>query len=179
MMTEIEKYIAAILDLIYKKEDLEQISFDLSLFGDHIGYNSIVRSSGNELEKRKYLVESNLDVIESKVLLDYFKGLLSKGDLWIFEPSHFKMFCQEMESASKKTIYFNLTTAIELKDEDLRGLSQRLSKKMEKKVLVHLAVDKSIIGGAIIRKDNYILDYSLKTKLSSLAVQWKKSIQKA
>ncbi len=179
MTSEIEKYLKAILDLIYRKDELEQISFDLSIFSDKIGYNSVVKSSGDETDKRRILVESNLENIETDSLRNYFEELIKKGDLWLFDPGHFKTFSDEFAEISAKIVFFNLTAAIELNDEDTRNLTDKLSKKMERKVVIQLKVDKNILGGAIIKKDNFILDYSLKTRMNILTSQWKKSIQKA
>ncbi len=57
-------------------------------------------------------------------------------------------------------------------------MSQKLSSKMKRNVLIDLQIDKSIIGGAIIKKDNYIFDFSLKTKLGKLSSEWKKAIHR-
>lgn len=178
MMSEIEKYIQEIFGLIFKKDELDQITFDLSIFLDHIGYNSIVKEGNDEMEKRKILVTSQLGNIESKILREYFENLVNKDDLWVFEPGHFKTFVEEINEIASKTIFFNLTTAVDVKNEDLKLLADKLSKKMEQKVVVHLTIDKNIIGGAIIKKGNFILDFSLKTKMNNLTSQWKKSIQK-
>lgn len=179
MMSEIEKYIKKILDLVFTKDDLDQILFDLTIFAEHIGYNSIVKSTTDEAEARRILVRSQLDNITSGILRNYLTELLEKDELWIFDPGHIKTFADNLNEIAAKTVFFNLTTAIQLKDEDLRALSEMMSKKMERKVVVHLTVDHNILGGAVIKKDNFILDYSLKTKMNNLASQWKKSIQKA
>jgi F0F1-type ATP synthase delta subunit len=179
MMSEIEKYLRQLLDLIYQKDDLEQILFDLSLFADHIGYSSKSKGKGDESANRQTLIETNLTAMESPILRDYFQGLIKKKDLWLFDPGHFKIFVQEVQELSQKAIFFNLITACEINNKDIKKLVDKLSVKAQKKVMIQLIVDKSIIGGAIIKKDNFILDYSLKTKLNNLSSQWKKSIQKA
>ena len=43
-------------------------------------------------------------------------------------------------------------------------------------VKVDVTVDKSLIGGAVIKNDNFILDYSLKTRLTNFSAEWKKSL---
>jgi F-type H+-transporting ATPase subunit delta len=180
-MRELEKYISQVLDLIYKKSEFDQILFDLSLFADKINYSTVL-NSGSALDdkgKRKELVSANLCNIDSTILREYFHRLLDEDDLWVFDPAHFKVFVEELSERSQRTVFIKLTTALQLADHDLRGLSVKLSKKMDQKVVIDLVVDKNIIGGTIIRKDNYILDYSIKTKLSNLATQWKKTIQQS
>jgi F0F1-type ATP synthase delta subunit len=70
-----------------------------------------------------------------------------------------------------------LTTAVELEDEDLRQLCHDLTFRLGRKVLIDIKIDKGVLGGAVIKKDNYILDYSLATKLAKLSEEWKKSVQ--
>jgi F-type H+-transporting ATPase subunit delta len=178
MSSEVQKYIDDTLSLVHKKDEFDQILFDLSNVADRIGYKSVA-DSGDDPEKRKTLVKSVANNIGSEKLKEYFLSLLEKNELWLFEPGKFKLYCDEVENEANKIVYFRLTTAIELKNEDLAELSERLSKKMEKKIMVDLTVDRTLIGGAIIHKDNYILDFSIRSKLESLNTEWKKAIQKA
>lgn len=178
-MTEIEKYLKAIISLVFQKDEFDQILFDLSMLGDHIGYSSITKGSGDEAEKRKQFITEQLSQIKSDILRDYLLSLIKKNDLWLFDPGHFKIFSEEMNNQSQKAVLFNLTAPIELKSDDIKALAERLSNKAQRKVVIQLVVDESIISGAIIKKDNYILDYSLRTKLNNLGNQWKKTIQKA
>jgi F-type H+-transporting ATPase subunit delta len=177
MRSEIGQYVNAVLNLVEKKEELDQIVFDLSTLGEKIGYKS-VGSGADDGEKRKMLIESEMDNLGSDLLKDYFQGLINHSDLWIFEPGKFKIFSEELGKAANKIIYFKLITAIELRREDLKLMATKISKKMERRVLIDLTVDKSIIGGAIIQKDGFILDFSIKTKLQALSNEWKKALQR-
>ncbi|OQA04197.1 MAG: ATP synthase subunit delta [bacterium ADurb.Bin400] len=179
MASEIENYTQEILALIYKKEDFDQLLFDVSVFADLIGYESVAKNAGEDVQQRKNYIKLQLDRISSDILKNYLEGLLSQDDLQLFEPGLFKLFVEELNEAASKTLFFKLTTAIEIEPEDLNQMSAALSKKMERKVIIDITVDKSIVGGAIIKKENYIFDFSIKTKLGKLSSDWKRSIQKA
>jgi F-type H+-transporting ATPase subunit delta len=179
MISEIEKYVQNILQLVYRKDEFDQILFDLSLLNDRLGYSTLNRNLQDKPEDRKVSIKGYLKSIDSEILYNYLQGLLDQQDLWLFEPAHFKIFVEQMEESVQKMTVFNLTAAVELTDEDLKKLSDKLSKRLERKVVINISVDKTLIGGAIIKKDNYIMDYSLKTKLSTFGTQWKKAIQQA
>lgn len=178
MMSEIEKYVEVIFENISNKSELEEILFDLSVMSEKIGYSTVVQGSDDRSD-RKAIISDALPGISSEILKEYFTSLVEKGDLWIFEPGHFKTFLDELKAAASKIIYFYLSSAVDLKKEDIRSLTDKISRKMERKVIIEITVDSSIIGGAIIKKDNYIFDFSVKSKLNSLCDQWKKSLEEA
>lgn len=180
MKSDLSSYINDVLDLVEKKEELDQIVFDLSVLEDKIGYKSVgsIRED-SETENRKALIQMEMNNLGSELLKNYLLNLLEKSETWLFEPGRFKIFLEELKVAVNKIIYFRLITAVDLEKADLRKITLKLSKKMSRRVLIDLTLDKNILGGAIIQKDGYILDFSLKNKLQNLATQWKKTIQKA
>jgi len=172
-------YKSEILALAVSKEELDQVIYDISVFADVIGYKSVVTNGATDKQKRKILIASELKSITSKPLNHYFESLLKKDDLTLFEPGFFKNCVEDLKEQGQKTIHIELTTVIEIKEKDLKNIINDLSKKIGRKVVIDNVVDKSILGGALIKKDNYILDFSLKTKLSNLSIEWKKSIHKS
>lgn len=172
-------YKSEILALALSKEDLDQIIYDISAFASVIGYKSVVASGATDKQKRKILIASELSSITSKSLKHYFELLLKNDDLTLFEPGVFKNCVEDLKEEGLKTVHVELTTAIEIKEKDLKNITDDLSKKLGRKVVIDNLIDKSILGGALIKRDNYILDFSLKTKLSNLNIEWKKSIHRS
>jgi len=62
-----------------------------------------------------------------------------------------------------------VTTAFILKKEQEQKLIAALEKRFNKKIKLHCKEDKSILGGAILRVNDLVIDYSGKTQLSRLA----------
>lgn len=61
-----------------------------------------------------------------------------------------------------------VATVVELADEDRNSIQQRLEAIVGKKVRLSSKVERSILGGFIIRIENSIFDMSLKSKLDAL-----------
>ncbi|MBW4935014.1 F0F1 ATP synthase subunit delta [Marinobacter sp. F4206] len=77
----------------------------------------------------------------------------------------FNMYRADLE----RTVDIEVTAAYELTDEQQQKLAQALSTKLERKVSVAASMDKSLIGGAIIRTGDLVIDASVRGKLTKLA----------
>ena len=179
MMHEIERYIAEIFNFITDKFELDQIIFDIGRLSEKFNYSIIAENNQSDPNFKKQQIRKEIEDIGSETLHDYLYTLTEEDDFWLFEPNHFANFKEQFEQAITKTDIFQLTVAIQLQNEDIKRMANELSQKMEKTVILDVRISNGLIGGAIIKKDNYILDYSLKTKLTNLSEHWKKSIQKA
>ena len=62
-------------------------------------------------------------------------------------------------------------TATEMSDETASRLTEKLERMTGKKIMLERKVDKSIIGGMILRMENTQTDASVKTKLDELSKQ--------
>ncbi len=178
MMHEIKRHIQEIFALVTNKYELDQIVFDIAHLSDKFSYKTIA-DNNEDNSYRIQQIRNEISKIGSTLLQSYLYSLTDHNDLWLFEPTHFKNFMQQFEERVQKTDVFQITVAIQLKDEDVRRIASRLSQTMEKTVIIDVRTNSNLIGGAIIKKDNYILDYSLKTKLTNLSEHWKNSILKA
>jgi F-type H+-transporting ATPase subunit delta len=63
----------------------------------------------------------------------------------------------------------DLTTAFDLADEQQQKLAKALSTKLGREVAVTAQVDKSILGGVIVRTDDLVIDGSVRARLAKLA----------
>jgi len=61
-----------------------------------------------------------------------------------------------------------VTTAVELPPERVAAIERQLSERFGKKVIAATKVDPSIIGGAIIRVGDRLIDGSIRTRLKLL-----------
>ena len=69
----------------------------------------------------------------------------------------------------ERTVDIEVTAAFELTDEQQQKLAQALSKKLERQVSLAASLDKSLIGGVIIRTGDMVIDASVRGKLNKLA----------
>lgn len=76
---------------------------------------------------------------------------------------------EEMKAKLQNTVDVVVKTAFPLTDEQSAKLSQALKARLQRDVRMTSEVDESIIGGAIIRAGDLVIDGSLTGKLSKLA----------
>ena len=69
----------------------------------------------------------------------------------------------------ERTINVALTSPFELTGEQQQKLAQALSKKLEREVSLATSLDKSLIGGVVIRAGDTVIDASVRGKLANLA----------
>lgn len=69
----------------------------------------------------------------------------------------------------ERVVDVTVTTAYELTDEQKEKLSNALTRKLERKVLLSVQADRSIIGGVVIEAGDTVIDASLRGRLGKLA----------
>ena len=63
-----------------------------------------------------------------------------------------------------------MTSATAVSDEQERALADKLGRVYGKAMSIHTVIDKSILGGLVIRVGDEVIDGSLSTKLEKLRV---------
>lgn len=93
------------------------------------------------------------------------------------EKSRINLFCEIQQdfslqyNKSKNILQAEVITCIPLTEELRRKVIEKLCKTTGKKVSIKETVDKSILGGIVIKYDNVIIDDSVKTKFKELSKQ--------
>jgi F-type H+-transporting ATPase subunit delta len=68
----------------------------------------------------------------------------------------------------EKSVDVNVVSAVVLDDVYQQKLTQSLAKRLQRKVSLHCSVDPSLIGGAIVRAGDTVIDGSVRGKLNRL-----------
>ena len=97
-----------------------------------------------------------------------FMGLLAENGRLALLPEIAAQF-KKLKAAQEASIEVDLTTAFELADEQQQKLAQALSTKLGREVAVTSQVDKSILGGVIVRTEDLVIDGSVRARLAKLA----------
>jgi F-type H+-transporting ATPase subunit delta len=116
-------------------------------------------------DKAKILKESLGDI--NPLLLNLIYVLLTRSRLDILPAIgvEYRNMVDEYQGVQRAEV----TSAVPLDDEARRGLSQRLSKILGRKVIVETErVDPDLIGGIIVRIAGKLLDGSTRSKLDTL-----------
>lgn len=75
----------------------------------------------------------------------------------------------EFKANREKSVEVEVTTAYELDAAIQEKLAKALSGKLERDVSVHTVLDKSLIGGVVIRAADIVIDGSIRGRLNKLA----------
>ena len=76
---------------------------------------------------------------------------------------------ETLKANREKTIEVSVVSAVELNDMQKNTLASALSAKLEREVNMQVSVDTTLIGGAIIRAGDTVIDGSICGRLTTLA----------
>lgn len=74
----------------------------------------------------------------------------------------------ELRAAVENTIDVTVTAAMPLSDEQSRKLTEALAKRLARTVRLHTQIDPGLIGGAVIRAGDFVVDGSLRGRIERL-----------
>lgn len=76
---------------------------------------------------------------------------------------------EQMKADAERTAEVQVTSAFELTEAQQAALAGQLTARLGRKVTVNALVDSSLIGGAIIRTGDLVIDASVRGKLAKLS----------
>ena len=76
---------------------------------------------------------------------------------------------ENFKAQLEQSVDVEVESAFELGKEQQEKLAQALSKKLDRTVNVSSTVDNTLIGGAIIRAQDLVIDASVRGKIAKLA----------
>lgn len=93
--------------------------------------------------------------------------LLSENNRLALLPDIHALY-EELRAEAEGEIEATVTTAFELTDDQSERISAALSKRLERKVKLVSVIDKDLIGGAVIRAGDLVIDGSLKGRIENM-----------
>lgn len=85
-------------------------------------------------------------------------------------PEISKIF-DELKDAEEGVVDVTVTSAAALDDQQRRTLSDALAKKLKREVRLHCEIDAQLIGGAVLRAGDLVIDGSLRSRLNRIAYE--------
>ncbi|MCK5641384.1 MAG: F0F1 ATP synthase subunit delta, partial [Gammaproteobacteria bacterium] len=76
---------------------------------------------------------------------------------------------EEHRAEAEKTVEAEVTSAFPLNDAQVKSMTEALKKRLGREVTLITTVDESIVGGAIIRAGDLMIDGSVSGQLDNLA----------
>jgi len=97
-----------------------------------------------------------------------FIVLLAENDRLALIPEIAAQF-EQLKANQQSIVEIDVTTAYELDEQQQQKLTQALSAKLSRDVSLTSTVDKSILGGLVIRTQDLVIDGSVRAKIAKLA----------
>lgn len=99
-----------------------------------------------------------------------FLATLASNRRLVLLPEIASMY-EGLRAEAENTADVQVVSAVELNEAQKQRLASALKKRLKREVRLHCEVDASLIGGAIVRAGDFVIDGSLKARLDRLAVE--------
>ncbi len=169
-MSAVSTYAEALFEAAREREELEGVLEDLKDFVNALDESEELRLffyAGQipEREKRRAI-----DALTEGMTLstrNFLKVLSDNGREEILEEVLLRY--EELVKEHLGRVEVEVTTAVELSEEELDRIRERLGELLEdREVILHTSVDPNILGGAVFRFGGRMVDSSVRGRLESL-----------
>ena len=174
-MTEVGKYAEAIFLIAEEDGSLEAIYDDLktvdAVLSSNPEYINILDTPALPKEERLGLIKEAFSSLSENAR--NLIGILTEKRIMHTFTKLFRDFTR-LYNEKAGILEAEVVSAVALSDNQISSLAEKLSKKLSKKVVIKNTVDKTILGGMLLRYDSVQLDASVKSRLDSFASGLKK-----
>ena len=170
-------YAQAIFDVAEESGLLDEWSATLAVAGQLLSDRSLVEYLGNpefnDAQRFEFLTglfaeaEGKLLAGDDKRGANFLKLLLENGRVAVLPEisQHFDTLKARVENSVDAVV----TSAVALSDEQMQEIVSSLTERLGREVRVTTEIDENLIGGAVIRAGDVVIDGSLRARLEGLA----------
>ena len=132
-------------------------------------FSNILRSPLVSKEEKKDLITKVFEGKLSQNMINFLKILADKDRLALLADieKDFKVLLNEKNNILEGIVI----TAVPMKEEKVKELQTKLSEKYNKTVVLENEVDKSVLGGVLVRLGNEEIDGTVKNRLDKMKEQ--------
>ena len=166
--TTARPYARAIFELAEERGGFEQWSSRLAFWSSVVQDDAIrsrLAEPGTTAQAKADLIVQVSDGLDddSRSLLK----LLADNDRLFALPDMYQQF-EQLRREAEGEIEAHIVSAYELTDDQSQRIVEALGKRLDRKVRITSEVDPSLIGGAVIRAGDLVIDGSIRGRLSGL-----------
>ncbi len=164
-------YAKALFDLACEQNEIEQWHERLAFLSDLASNEEIallIESPDISREQKADLMLALYGKKDSNSNSMNLIKLLAENDRLTILPAIYESF-DLLKNEHDNTVEAELITASKVNKTYIEKVTKTLSERLGKKVIVNTSVDKDILGGAVIRAGDLVIDGSIKGKLAKLA----------
>ncbi|MGL5327662.1 MAG: F0F1 ATP synthase subunit delta [Peptostreptococcaceae bacterium] len=147
-------------------QELNQV---VKIFDENKDFYSILKSPVISKKEKIVLIDNVFEKKLNENLENFLKVIIEKDRIsFIFDiKDSYKVLLNEKNNILEGVAI----TAIPLEKQEIKELEDKLSQKYNKNVTLENEVDKSILGGVLVRLGNEEIDGTVKTRLSKIKEQ--------
>jgi ATP synthase F1 delta subunit len=165
-------YARSLFEVASEQDKLDEIREQLGEIADAVehdrGLTTFFFSPYFSTEEKKEGLHKTVEGAEP-ILMNFLELLLEKHRMPFIH--RIRRDFDALWREERKLLPVHLTSAVELDDEVVRSLGDRISEKTGRKVDLTARVEPNIIGGIVLRVGNSILDASIRNRLEQLRRQ--------
>jgi F-type H+-transporting ATPase subunit delta len=163
-------YAKAAFEYAYAQKQLAFWSEALTLLAAIVGQDNVKKVLKNPALTSKQQADIVLDICAGEIdesVKNFVKALAENKRLMLL--SEIGILFHQLKSDVEKTLDVHVITAFELNVDSEESLKNALAKKLSCEVNIENTIDKTLIGGIVIRAGDMIIDGSVKGRLTKLA----------
>jgi len=131
------------------------------------GFDALLGNPG--VDNRK-LADAMIEICGERAdqLGKNFIGLLADNDRLAFLPE-IAMEFEHLRAEAEKIVDVDVTSAIALDEPQQQKIAAAMRERLGRNVRLHCEIDESLLGGAVVRAGDLVIDGSLRGRLDRLA----------
>ena len=171
-----DRYASALYDLAAEKKLVDPVLEDLSnlknILKDNKELSLVVKSPLITSIDKLNIFESLLKKINANELTSTFLKVIEKNKRFSNLASIITQF-MNINSQKRGDVLADITSADELNDDQKNNITNQLKSILGDKLSLSFDVDKSIMGGLIVKVGSKMIDISLANKINKLKIAMK------
>ena len=171
-----DRYASALYDLAAEKKLVDLVVEDLSnlknILKDNKELSLVVKSPLITSNDKLNIFESLLKKINANELTSTFLKVIEKNKRFSSLTSIISQF-MNINSQKRGDVLADITSADELNDDQKNNITNQLKSILGDKLSLSFDVDKSIMGGLIVKVGSKMIDTSLANKINKLRIAMK------
>ncbi|WP_420402806.1 F0F1 ATP synthase subunit delta [Nisaea sp.] len=170
------RYASALYELADGEKALDAVADDLRSLRQALIESPellrLVRSPVLSRDEQTRGITAVLEKMGAQALTQKFIGTVAGNRRLFALDAMITAFLAEL-AARRGEVTADVTSAVELSNEQLADVTDALKKAVGQKVAVNLSVDPALIGGLIVRVGSRMIDNSIRSKLQRLQLAMK------
>jgi len=165
-----KKYARALYNVAVQQENVKKVSNRINYIANVMKavpeFSQLLQthrvSTENKISILKNVLKDNISSLE----IEFISDILENNNILILSDiaKHFEYLVE----TDSNLVNMAITSATELSAEEVEHIQSNIESQLNKKVDVHTAIDKSLIGGVRLRVGNIMIDNTISRRLDML-----------